>query len=226
VLETPAGALVSVEGVVDRVDIMEKNGVRYVRVIDYKSGRRNFRLNDILLGLNLQMLLYLFTIEQNGKKQFGDNVAAGVLYMPMHESPINAARNEKQEAIENKRLRQLRMDGILLDNEEILRGMEPDLKGIFLPVKLGRDGKPSPRSALASHEELGSLATKLRHTITDMADALLAGKIPAKPVDDAEYNVCEYCDYRSTCGFESGDPAREVAKLDRDQFFREIESEV
>ena len=225
VLKTPGGALVSVEGIVDRVDIMQKNGVRYVRVIDYKSGRRSFRLNDVMLGLNLQMLLYLFTIEKNGQNELESAIPAGVLYMPMHEAPVSAARNESDEVVESKRLRQLRMDGILLDDYEALRGMEPDLKGIFLPVKLGRDGKPSPRSALASREELGSLATKLERTISDMVDALLAGKIPARPIDDTEYNVCAHCDYRSACGFESGDPVREIAKLDRDAFFKELEEE-
>ena len=32
---------------------------RYVRVIDFKTGRKDFRLADVLRGLNMQMLVYL-----------------------------------------------------------------------------------------------------------------------------------------------------------------------
>lgn len=56
------GVRVSVEGIVDRVDLMEKDGKKYVRVVDYKSGSKNFQLDDVYYGLNLQMLIYLFSI--------------------------------------------------------------------------------------------------------------------------------------------------------------------
>ena len=46
------GTEVLVEGVVDRVDLMEKEGRRYVRVVDYKSGSKNFKLDDVYYGLN------------------------------------------------------------------------------------------------------------------------------------------------------------------------------
>ncbi|NLA76296.1 MAG: hypothetical protein GX851_00435, partial [Clostridiales bacterium] len=60
------GGEVRMRGYVDRVDIMEKNGKKYLRVVDYKSGTKEFKLSDVLSGLNMQMLIYLAAIEENG----------------------------------------------------------------------------------------------------------------------------------------------------------------
>ena len=46
----------------DRVDVLEQDGQQFVRVVDYKSGAKAFRLADIVNGLNLQMFLYLFNV--------------------------------------------------------------------------------------------------------------------------------------------------------------------
>ena len=52
--------IVTVGGTIDRVDVyLGSDGCRYVRVIDYKTGHKSFRLPDVLLGLNMQMLVYL-----------------------------------------------------------------------------------------------------------------------------------------------------------------------
>ena len=61
-------------GSIDRVD--QYNG--YVRIIDYKTGSKSFKLPDILFGLNMQMLIYLYCVVR------GENPSelkpAGILY--------------------------------------------------------------------------------------------------------------------------------------------------
>ena len=54
------GMTVSISGFVDRVDGWEHDGRLYLRVVDYKTGRKTFDLTDIWNGMGLQMLLYLF----------------------------------------------------------------------------------------------------------------------------------------------------------------------
>ena len=78
-----AGASLTVTGKVDRVDGWLKDGRLYLRVVDYKSGKKAFDLGDVRHGLNIQMLLYLFTLEREGGALFGrEIVPAGVLYLP------------------------------------------------------------------------------------------------------------------------------------------------
>ena len=60
--EIPGGGQISVEEKIDRVDVMEKPSGKYIRVVDYKTGSKDFKLSDVLYGLNMQMLLYLDTV--------------------------------------------------------------------------------------------------------------------------------------------------------------------
>jgi ATP-dependent helicase/nuclease subunit B len=213
-LQTIDGVSVAVEGVVDRVDIMEKNGVRYVRVVDYKSGAKTFDLHDILYGLNMQMLLYLFTIGENGKSELADAIPAGVLYMPVNESFVSAGRYASTEQVAKEQKKQWRMSGILLEDEEVLRGMERDLAGVYIPVKQGEDGFDR-YSSLATSEEMGRLSRKVKELVAQMAEALGDGAVAALPVNSEGYKTCEYCEFRAVCGHEPGDPIREIAKMDR-----------
>ena len=74
----PDGTQAQVVGKIDRVDLYRENGISYLRVIDYKSGNKLFQLSDVYYGLNLQMLLYVFTLWQNGGKRFDRVCPAGV----------------------------------------------------------------------------------------------------------------------------------------------------
>ena len=73
-IETEEGASISVYGVIDRVDVMEKNGETYVRIIDYKTGKKEFKLSDILFGLNMQMLIYMEALCQGTGKYKGTKI--------------------------------------------------------------------------------------------------------------------------------------------------------
>ena len=61
------GGDLRIRGSVDRVDVLEQDGQQFVRVVDYKSGAKPFRLADIVNGLNLQMFLYLFNVCADGE---------------------------------------------------------------------------------------------------------------------------------------------------------------
>lgn len=213
-LQTADGTDVVVEGIVDRVDIMEKNGNKYVRVVDYKSGGKEFRLDDVMYGINLQMLLYLFTIAENGTGELEDCIPGGVLYLPVHSSYINTERGENDDAIREQVGKQWKMSGLLLDDMENLTGMEKELAGIYIPAKLGKGGMQKT-SALAGKAEMGKLSRKIKDLISEMAGSLARGGVAACPVSSSGHNPCNYCDYASLCGFEPGDAAITIAKMDR-----------
>lgn len=224
-LETPDGIAVTVEGVVDRVDVMNKSGRRYVRVVDYKSGVKSFALHDVIYGLNMQMLLYLFTIAENGADELEGAIPAGVLYMPARERYMSAPRSADGETVGKSREKELRMNGLLLEDEEVLRGMERDIAGVYIPAKLDKNGNFDKTSSLATSAELGRLARKVKEQVAQMASCLGNGAIEACPIEADDSTACEYCNYREVCGFEPGDAVKRIAKLDRDEFFKLIEEE-
>ena len=218
-LRAPDGTRVIVEGIVDRVDVLEQDGKKYVRVVDYKSGAKTFSLSDICYGLNMQMLIYLFSIcEADGA------VPAGVLYMPARDSVIQAERNASGEEIQAQRLKRLRMNGILLEDRSVLSAMEPNLAGVFIPVKTKKDGSFDARSSLASLEQMGLIQREVERHLIGIAQGLADGKIGAEPVEGlSNYRPCDWCDYHAVCGHEDGDAVRRLAELDRAEAMKRME---
>ena len=79
---------VSLMGTVDRVDMMQKGEEKYFRIIDYKTGPKEFKLGEVLHGINAQMLIYLLSLSTDSGEKYGGSVPAGLLY-------INAKDNSR-----------------------------------------------------------------------------------------------------------------------------------
>ncbi len=212
VLTTSAGNSIVVEGTVDRVDTAVIGGEKYVRVVDYKQGGRTFRLRDVYHGLNMQMLIYLFTIWHRGEGELENVLPAGVLYMPSLDKYITAPDGE---AFLKARNSYYRMNGLILDDPEVLSAMDVSGGGVFIPSSRSKD-------SFASLEELGKIYELVTKNIRDIAEQLLGGKVEASPLGDGNTLPCEYCDYRWVCGFEMGDPYREILNRDRAEILKEV----
>ncbi len=200
-----------IEGTADRVDTAVINGRKYLRVLDYKSGKKSFLLDEVYYGLNLQMLIYLFSICENGADALQGAAPAGALYVPAQGGYISGARNTDPYQLEKQRHKQYAMNGLLLSDEDVLRGMERDLNGDYIPYAEG--GKKT--DALYTMAELARLWRLVEEKIAGMAQRLYSGDIAALPSCRGGESPCDFCDYRTACGFEPGDPVRELLKLDR-----------
>ena len=197
------GVTVSVTGFVDRVDGWEHNGRLYLRVVDYKTGRKSFDFTDIQNGLSLQMLLYLFALEQQGlmEKQVE---SAGVLYVHAKDVLINGKRGLTEEACRKTATEALRREGLVLDDEEVLHAMEDwgDSSPKFLPVKTDKAGMLKS-DYLVKTEQMGRLSRKVMETLEEIAAELAAGNIDADPYwRSPEVNACRWCEYAEACHFE------------------------
>lgn len=220
------GSSIRLFGVADRVDIYDSGKKRYLRVVDYKSGGKIFRLSDCYHGLSVQMLLYLRALCQGGEKRFGKGlVPAGVLYYPARDRYIPAPRGIGEEELSRLRSRAFKQNGLLLDDMEALRAMERALEGRYIPVSLKRDGTPAASSALAQKEELEALLAYCERILADMGKALKRGEVAIAPLkDDAgKVNACRYCKYHPVCGFEPDRlRARRYEPMDKREVLRRV----
>ncbi|MBQ4617540.1 MAG: PD-(D/E)XK nuclease family protein [Clostridia bacterium] len=205
----PDGAQVAMIGQIDRVDVYDQGTTRYVRVIDYKTGSKQFRLEDVVEGINLQMLIYMMTLWKNGGKRYGEVLPAGLLYMPSKTPMVKAEEAPTEAAREQQQMKQMRMNGLLLDDEQVLRAMEPGVQGVFIPAKLKKDGSLSKTSSVATLAQFGALGRRAQKLLTDMAKTLRAGDVDTCPFVTSSNDPCRYCDYRAVCGHESDDRVRE-----------------
>ena len=76
-------------GRIDRVDICEENGRRFIRIMDYKSGSRDLDPEQIRRGLQLQLITYMEAL-----KREKDSVPSAMLYYRMFDPVINISPEE------------------------------------------------------------------------------------------------------------------------------------
>lgn len=217
-------------GRVDRVDGWLDGDRLYVRVVDYKSGKKAFSLSDVKYGLNIQMLLYLFALEREGKAVFGREVVpAGVLYLPARDVLISKPRGAGPEEIRAALDKELRRSGLVLSQPEVLRAMEHSAltEPRFLPLSISRSGGIA--GGLADAEELGRLGKYVDRILMEIARELRGGVIDADPCYVSESdNACTYCEFAWACGFadgEGGDRRRPLRPVSRDEFFAQLKEE-
>ncbi len=200
------GASLTVTGKVDRVDGWLHDNRLYLRVVDYKSGKKSFDLSDVRYGLNIQMLLYLFALERDGAALFGrDVVPAGVMYLPARDVLVSQRRSVDRESLRAALDRELRRSGMVLGEPEVLRAMEHSTlkESRFLPLSLKRDG--SVAKGVASAEELGKLGRYVDKLLERIARELRRGNIDADPCGHSEDDTaCRYCEFASACHFTDG----------------------
>ena len=212
-LTLPDGGSITVRGSIDRVDMMKHDGNNYVRIIDYKTGGKEFRLSDVFDGLNMQMLIYLFALCQNGKELFGDMLPAGILYVPAKSGGKTVGRLADEKEIFDQKLKNGRMNGLLLEDESILRGMDSDAAGIYIDAKI--DAKGNMKGAFLSLKEFELLHKRIDEILIKTGTDIKNGIIPAYPADmGGQKDICRNCDYSAVCLHESDGDYRPMLKLD------------
>ncbi|MBQ7123243.1 MAG: PD-(D/E)XK nuclease family protein [Oscillospiraceae bacterium] len=215
-LETPDGKKITVEGTIDRVDVLNRNGERYVRVVDYKSGTKKFELCDVFYGINIQMLVYLFSVWANGKGGLSGSSPAGVLYMPAKNAVLSGDRNTTSADAENEFKKATKMNGLLIDDEAVLNAMEPGLGGIYIPVKASKNGYSGSLATLA---ELGKIKSHIDSLLCGMAEELSKGKIAALPYRKNGELSCGFCQYKNICRRTENSPFVEHESFKNDEFY-------
>uniref|UniRef100_UPI002D8091DD PD-(D/E)XK nuclease family protein n=1 Tax=Oscillibacter sp. TaxID=1945593 RepID=UPI002D8091DD len=227
VISEPDGEL-RVGGKVDRVDGWLKDGKLYLRVVDYKSGKKSFDLSAVRMGLDIQMLLYLFTLQKTGPSYFGKEIEpAGVLYLPARDDVLSARRNIPPEKLRAEREKQLRRSGLLLAEPQVLQAMEHEAltEPRYLPLRVNKSGDLS--GSLASAAQLGKLGRYVDKLLRDIAGEIRDGVIDADPCCRTEEDSpCRYCGWAPACHFQDGrdgDRLNVILPVKPGEFWREIE---
>lgn len=224
-VEVEQGVKLRLTGFVDRVDEWIHDGKRYLRVVDYKTGKKSFSFSDVEDGRGLQMLLYLFALTRSGQQVFGPEeiVPAGVLYVPARNPVVNGDRSMTDENVSKLQSAQLRRQGLVLEEPEVLHAMErTEGQYRFLPIGEGRGKK----DYLVSGEQMALLDEYVTDTLRGAAGQMAEGNIAADPYwHDEAHNACRWCEYKAACHFEEclGDKRRRRKNLNGPVFWAHME---
>ena len=213
-------------GFVDRVDIWKQNGMHYFRVVDYKTGRKDFDYCDVFNGVGLQMLLYLFALERRGTQVIGGNpLAAGVQYFPARVPLVSADGRLSDEEAEKLRQKEWKRKGLILGEEDVLEAMEPGGEMRRLSCTRKKDGSIS--GDLADRQQLRMLEHYVFHILGKMVEEIASGDIRPNPYTrGTSHNACTYCPYGSICHKAQIPGRRNYKTMTAQRFWEELEKEV
>ncbi len=213
-------------GFVDRVDVWENDGQTYFRVVDYKTGKKDFDYCDIFNGLGLQMLLYLFALEENGGDVLSKNpVAAGVQYFPARVPLVTADGKPDEASVQAERVKSWKRKGLVLSDEAVLAAMETNEQPKRLPCNKKKDGTFS--GDLASRGQFALLKGYVFALLGKMVDDIASGCVTPNPYTrGGRHNACAFCPYSDICHSESVAGRRDYAAMSQQKFWEEVEREV
>lgn len=197
----PDGKEVYVYGTIDRVDTCKVGDELYVRVVDYKTGKKDFSPSDIEKGKNLQMFLYLKSIVDTKNREFLADlsvepgrkpVPAGVVYVKTEVGDIkvsspDSAKIEKAVSDSQKR------KGMILAEPEVLNAT-----GVkYSPVRIVKSGAIHGQDIGKAYTREGwdAITQKLSDAVCGVATSIRKGDISA----DTESDACSYCKFKPIC---------------------------
>ncbi|MCL2200424.1 MAG: PD-(D/E)XK nuclease family protein [Oscillospiraceae bacterium] len=197
---------INLRGIIDRIDGWKHGDRQYLRVVDYKTGKKAFNLSDVMYGRDMQMLVYLFAIGKYGAVRYGSEISpAGVLYVPARDVVLRAPRGSTDEDLIKLRSKELRRSGILLDDPAVINAMETSSSKQYIPVKSKADGTLYGDS-LVTPSQVGLLSEHIARMLKKASSEILTGKIACNPFFKSESdNACTYCEYHCVCTFDPED---------------------
>lgn len=205
-------------GRIDRVDIGETKDRVYVKVIDYKSGERQFDLAALYYGLQLQLVVYMNAAVELVQKKYPDKkaVPAAMLYYRVAD-PVVEGGELSPEEINGRILQELKMTGIVNKNDEVVRMLDGEFtdKSDILPLERKKDGSFSAVSSVMSEEDMQTVSNYVNYKIRSLGREILDGTISVNPCEMGAERACTYCVYKHVCGFEAGASGYQPRKLSK-----------
>ena len=161
------GGTVELRGTVDRVDLYEKDGQFYVRIVDYKTGEHKFSFDKVRSGDDLQLVLYLFAVVSSDPSRY---IPCGAQFL--------YSKTEKEEI-------RIGRSGFLLEGDEFTEAADGGAERTY--------SKGLSRHTL---EQLQEITAEMQSTVCSVAQRILAGEATKTPSENAcrFCPVIDHCD--------------------------------
>lgn len=180
------GGELRLTGIIDRVD---EAGQGWLRVIDYKTGKKALKPEGVLDGTQLQLWIYLHALLQQDKNRR----PAGLYYSPA-----------RDELAQGDPMLDDRPQGITVNDPQVAEASDPMAgpgeESRIIGFRRNKDG------AIAggwSERDVRNLCRLAAETAARLGEAMCRGEIGARPAAQA----CEYCQYSAFCQRQIDPPA-------------------
>lgn len=184
------GHQIRLNGVIDRVDVAEKDGQTYFRIVDYKSSGKELAMDDLYYGVSPQLPVYSIVLEQ-GKD---DVIPSGMFYQSMKDVVVRDQKNLPPEKIKAKLTEEMALKGYIIGD-----------KSCYGNNKTAKIMTAKDYSTVRSHTE---------KKIEDIGRDIFGGRTEIRPYRRSKGNSCDYCPYEALCGYEPELMGKEDLLLD------------
>lgn len=197
VLPLPDGGSLRLKGVIDRADMAVHEGQRFLRVIDYKTGRNQLDAAEVQAGSQLALLLYLHAAKNQGDRL----VPAGAFYQLL-DDPVMRADSAGE--ARKKALAALRLSGVMLADSAVIRLMDQAEPPYSLMKLTKKDGQVMDKDFLLSPGAMDRLISLAADTAQGLSGKILSGRIDRSPLVNARRRAaCDYCRFQGICRLDS-----------------------
>ena len=197
VLTLKDGRRIALRGKIDRIDRWDGDDGMFLRVIDYKSARKDIDPTRLYHGLQLQLMLYLQAAAQGMQGN-----AAGAFYFRVNDPLVEA--EDMKSAAEAAIAKTLQLKGVVLSEVKVVEAM--DAEGDALGKIFNKNGSVASSANAYSREEMQILLSHTQQKAADLADGIREGDISVSPAEMKGWNACEWCAYSAVCGFDPSMP--------------------
>lgn len=201
VLRVSPNTSMFLRGVVDRVDEYETEDSLFISIIDYKSSKKTVDFSLIDSGVQLQLFVYLNVVKEIKENSTSKKVIPSGLYYYQIQDPF--VQVDGEEEVLDTLLKQLRPNGLVLHNEEVISMFDQNIKGTssVIPVTMTEKGISS-RSSTITEEEMEITLDFVNNKSNLIGQKIYQGEIPITPFSYDQSKYCDYCKYHSICRFD------------------------
>lgn len=214
--QIPGDHWINVRGKIDRVDEMKLPNAEYLAVIDYKSSVHSFDFDNFLNGITMQMPTYLQNLVANKDKfSDGSNVKiAGAFYSHIQNPKIQLKKGVN---VENELLKKFRLDGLIVDDDDLLENLDNLLVRSSLILPIGQTkakGITINAKNAITHDDLFRILNYNKHLIKRAGEKIYSGKLQINPYRDSNNRTgLQYSDYKPILQFDAMLPENEYHEI-------------
>lgn len=193
----------SLYGKIDRYDTCEIDGKQYIKIVDYKSGIKDFEVERLYYGLTMQLAVYMTAAVERFK-----GIPAAMFYYHI-DNPIVDKNDDPRLEI----LKKLRVKGLVNSKIEVIKsldhaffdaagGLAASVKSFRIPVETDKEGKLKKSSKVADTKRFEQISDFVFRKLAKEGQQILEGDVRIAPYKLGDGDACEYCTYAAVCGFD------------------------
>lgn len=220
-------------GRIDRIDTASDDaGNVYVKVIDYKTGKKDFNVCALYYGLQLQLVLYMRVAAAIEKKKNPDKniVPAAILYYRVNDPVIESDAEMSVDEINGEIRKKLKMSGAVNSDDNVIHMLDKEFtdKSDCIPVARNAKGAFTAASEILSREDFKDISEFTASRLKKCGQDIMSGDIAVNPYQLGINNACTWCSFHSICGFDNSMPgfgSRLLPNMKNDEAMTAIKDE-